>query len=176
MKILCHGIASLSSFFGSPKTESGGSLPVVHYFEHPFTASFLYPNELFPAANLFVLCVLCMGACPQILFSVVECISVLMVAFFALLAAHYKAVHGYSFTAFFPVRVKTVRAFCPVSDPVPAIHSLIIFRIYERILAFCKWDDAVRWVLRLFNKVALLTVACFGHTSSEKGCVLTAAL
>jgi len=143
-------------------------------FRKPLVPMFV-PRDTFESTavrycQFLIPVVLASCALTKIISAIVQCLMVPMVSFFFwILASQDEAVHIDENSRFSPHGIKSAH-FIFESGPIPLIQPFIVSGIYQRILSFSQWNQAVRWVRWLGDGMSLKPT--FRHESSTKGFVL----
>lgn len=110
---------------------------------------------------------------PQIIAAVVKRIVVFVISEFTRKAAKNKAVHSDDpFMVNVTMRVETLSVTVPACGPIPLLQPIKICGINDGILTARKWNQAIRWVGRLNDLMALHAVVkaarSFSHGSYSR--------
>jgi len=124
----------------------------------------------FPSA---VALILTAGANAQIFTSIVQLIMIYMIHFFIFTWFHYFAVHRDLISTVLPIGNQSL-FFCCSARPVELGKPVEVIYVNECVSPSRKWNQAVRFIQRLSNRVASngKPLAHSGHKSSVKGFLL----
>lgn len=165
-------IVGAGRFFGRMKITVKMSFATILNANFPYSTFLTEPYSLKSGTAVFpwftIKAILGMGTLTKILATIVERISVFMVAFFPWFTFKNLTMHGdRSMSSNGPSNVKTFGAIRPYRIPIPLREPLKVSSINNGILALRKSNKTIGWVRRLSNKVSLHPAFWHGLTSSK---------
>ena len=157
MQLLRSFIVCPSALFWRIKVADKLLFPVNVNARHPF-ATPCFPTDALESAGIMarrtlVLVILCIRAFTNISTSMVKRIPIYVVALQRIFAIKNGTVHPYQMLTLPSFNIKTFCMVIPTGTPIPLREPLEVICVYDCILPLRQWDQAIRFIKRLYNRM-----------------------